>query len=397
MEPSWTTCIFLPVTFPRVNGVSTSIQTFRRDLATDGCETWLVAPEYPQPWQDDDKRILRQPSRYLVFDSEDRIMKRSSALAACLAFAGRVDVLHVQTPFVAHAAGVAAARRLNVPTVETYHTFFEDYPHHYLPLLPAAVGRAFARSLSRRQCNAVDAVVAPSNQLAEVLAGYGVTQPIYTIPTGLRLEEFEGGDGSTFRAEHGIDGSRPVMLFVGRVAHEKNIAFLLRVLDEVRRSMPNVLFVIAGEGPAKSSLQRAAADAGLMDNVLFVGYLDRSDPLLDCYRAADVFVFASRTETQGLVLLESLALGVPVVSTAILGTKEVLDEAAGAVVVSEDVAEFAAAVVRILGAPRLRADLAAAGRRFVERRWSSRETAKRLLALYEEVVPVERADSMTSR
>ena len=385
------------VFFPRVNGVSTSIQTFRRDLAAHGCETWLVAPEYPQPWRLDDERVLRQPSRYLVFDPEDRVMKLGSALAACTSFAGRVDVLHVQTPFVAHAAGVAAARRLNVPTIETYHTFFEEYLHHYLPLLPAVVARGVARSFSRRQCNAVDAVVAPSKQLAEVLAGYGVTQPIHTIPTGLRLEEFEGGDGSAFRAQHGIDGRRPLMLLVGRVAHEKNIGFLLRVLHEVRRSVPGVLFVIAGEGPAKPSLRRAAADAGLIDNVLFVGYLDRGGPLLDCYRAADVFVFASRTETQGLVLLESLALGVPVVSTAMLGTKEVLDEAAGAVVVSEDVAEFAAAVVRILGEPRLRAGLAEAGRTFVERRWSSREMAKRLLALYEEVLRVERADSIASR
>jgi len=385
------------VFFPRVNGVSTSIQTFRSDLASYGCETWLVAPEYPHAWRNDDERILRQPSRYLVFDPEDRIMKRSAALEACMGFAGKVDVLHVQTPFVAHAVGVAAARRLKIPAIETYHTFFEEYLHHYLPLLPAAVTRAIARSFSRRQCNAVDAVVAPSSQLAHVLAGYGVTQPIHTIPTGLRLEEFEGGDGGAFRARHGIDGRRPVMLLVGRVAHEKNIGFLLRVLDRVRRSVPDVLFVIAGEGPAKPSLQRAAADAGLVDNVLFVGYLDRRGPLLDCYRAADVFVFASRTETQGLVLLESLALGVPVVSTAMLGTKEVLDGAAGAIVVREDVAEFAAAVVRVLREDRLRSELASAGRKFVERRWASRETARRLLALYEEVARAERADSTTSR
>ena len=383
------------VFLPRVNGVSTSIQTFRSDLAAHNCESWLVAPEYPQHWHDDE-RILRQPSRYLVFDPEDRMMKHGATLAACTALAGRIDVLHVQTPFVAHSVGLAAARRLSVPIVATYHTFFEEYLHHYLPLLPAAAARAIARRFSRRQCNAVDAVVAPSRQLADVLRRYGVTQPIHTIPTGLDLELFAGGDGSAFRARHGIASGRRVMLLVGRVAHEKNIGFLLRVLGEVRRSVPEVLFVIAGEGPAEPSLHRAAADAGLMDNVLFVGNLDRRGPLLDCYRAADVFVFASRTETQGLVLLESLALGVPVVSTAMLGTKEVLDGAAGAIVVREDVAEFAAAVVRLLGEPALRAELAAAGHGFVERRWSSREMAKRLLALYDEVVRAERADSPAS-
>jgi glycosyltransferase involved in cell wall biosynthesis len=375
------------VYFPRVNGVSTSIQTFRNDLAGLDCESWLVAPEYPRQWQDD-ARVLRQPSRYLVFDPEDRMMKPRATLAACTALAGRVDVLHIQTPFVAHRTGLEAARRLRLPTLETYHTFFEEYLHHYVPLLPRGLARGFARRVSRWQCNGVDAVVAPSKQLADVLRDYGVATAIHTIPTGLNLDEFSAGDGQAFRSAHGIDPDRPVMLLVGRVAHEKNIAFLLRVLAAVRQQVPNVLFVIAGEGPALADLQRAATADALGDNTLWVGYLDRRRGLLDCYRAADVFVFASRTETQGLVLLESLALGVPVVSTAVLGTKEVLAGAAGAVVVEEDVAEFAAAVVRILREPALRAQLASAAREFVEKHWSSREMAKRLLALYEELVAV---------
>jgi glycosyltransferase involved in cell wall biosynthesis len=184
---------------------------------------------------------------------------------------------------------------------------------------------------------------------------------------------------------------------VGRVAHEKNIDFLLRVLEEVRRSVPNVLFVIAGEGPALAPLRRTVEQAGLEASVLFVGYLDRRAALLDCYRAADVFVFASRTETQGLVLLESLALGVPVVSTAVLGTKEVLRDATGAIVVPEDVHEFAAAVIGVLTQPQLRARLASVARTFVEKRWSSAEMARRLLGLYDEVVRTKCADSTTTR
>ena len=200
------------------------------------------------------------------------------------------------------------------------------------------------------------------------------------------MDEFAGGDGATFRSRHGIAPDRPVMLLVGRVAHEKNIGFLLRVLAEVRRSVPNVLFIIAGEGPALPALQRAAGQDGLAANTLFVGYLDRRGALLDCYRAADVFVFASRTETQGLVLLESLALGVPVVSTAVLGTKEVLRNAAGAIAVAENVTEFTSAVVEVLTQPALRAALANAGRQFVAQNWSSLEMAKRLAQLYDEIV-----------
>jgi len=383
------------VYFPRVNGVSTSIQTFRRDLAELGCDTWLVAPRYPQAWEDD-PQVLRQPSRYLVFDPEDRMMVGGAARRACRALAGRVDAVHIQTPFIAHWVGLAAATELRVPVLETYHTFFEEYLHHYLPFVPAAVARAFARAVSRRQCNAVDAVVAPSRQLADVLVGYGIERPIEVIPTGLKRTDFEGGDGAAFRARHGIAAERPVMLLVGRVAHEKNIGFLLRVLAKVRTSVPSALLVIAGEGPALPALRRTVADAGLAQNALFVGYLDRRTELRDCYRAADVFVFASRTETQGLVLLESLALGVPVVSTAVLGTKEVLRDADGAIVVAENVDEFAAAVVRVLTQSALRQSMAAAGRDFVAARWSSVEMAKRLLRAYGELRRHQLASRLSS-
>jgi 1,2-diacylglycerol 3-alpha-glucosyltransferase len=383
------------VAFPRVNGVSTSIQTFRRDLAALGVETWLIAPQYPTPWRADDERVRRVQSRFLAFDPEDRMMSPRAARRACLDLRGCVDVVHVQTPFVAHYVGLEAAKLLDVPAVETYHTFFEEYLHHYMPLLPARATRAFARTVSRRQCNGIDAVVAPSTELTRVLQSYGVTKPISTIPTGVDLGEFAGGDGAAFRAKHGIAATRPVMLVVSRIAHEKNLAFLLHVAAAVRRKVPDVLFVIAGEGPALPALRRAVAALDLAEHTRFVGYLDRRGDLLDCYRAADVFVFASRTETQGLVLLESLALGVPVVSTAVLGTREVLAGARGALVVEEDVTAFADAVSDVLTKGELRAMLAAEGREFVAQRWSSRAMARKLSSLYEELVRTRRAVSMT--
>jgi len=180
----------------------------------------------------------------------------------------------------------------------------------------------------------------------------------------------------------GIPPERPVMLLVGRVAYEKNIGFILDVLADVRRAVPDVLLVLAGEGPALPALRRRVETEGLTSSVLFVGYLDRRHGLADCYRSADVFVFASRTETQGLVLLEALALGVPVVSTAVLGTKEVLHNARGAVVVEEDRAAFARAVVDVLTRADLRRSLASAARIHVAAHWSSAVMARRLLELY---------------
>ena len=221
--------------------------------------------------------------------------------------------------------------------------------------------------------------------MRDVLASYGVKSHMEVLPTGIQLEQFANGDGERFRALHDIPERRPLLLHVGRVAFEKNISFLLRMVKQVKTTVADVLFVIAGEGPAVLSLRWEAQDLGLADNVLFVGNMDRESALLDCYRAADVKIFASRTETQGLVLLEAMALGVPVVSTAIMGTKDVLQPGCGAVVVAEDEGEFAAAVVRVLGDSALAARLSNSGKGYVKS-WSAPVMARRMVDLYHSVL-----------
>jgi glycosyltransferase involved in cell wall biosynthesis len=372
------------VYFPRVNGVSTSIQTFRSALEALRCKTLLIAPQYPTA-REDEPGISRVRAWQVPFDPEDRLMSRQGLERACASLEGQFDLVHIQTPFQAHQAGVRVARRLGIPVVESYHTYFEHYFHHYMPLLPRAWLASAARSLSRHQCNAVDAVIAPSRQMADALGAYGIRSDIRVIPTGLDFERFRGGDGARFRARFGIEPSRPLMLTVSRVAFEKNIEFLIDVLDRVRRTVSNVLLIIAGEGPALGSLQRAVVQRGLTTNVRFVGYLDRGGDLLDCYRSADVFVFASRTETQGLVVIEAMALGTPVVSTAVMGTKDVLDGARGAIIADEDANDFAAAVTRVLTNRAMREALAVESAAFAADHWSSRATAERMLDLYEDV------------
>ncbi|MBC7780651.1 MAG: glycosyltransferase, partial [Proteobacteria bacterium] len=324
------------VYFPRVNGVSTSIQTFRRELAASGCRVTLVVPDYAgvpgvtASGEDDDDDVVRVAASKVLFDPEDRMLRWSALGNALAALEVSFDLVHVQTPFVAHYAGLRFARRHGLPCVATYHTLFEEYLHHYLPVVPRMLTARLARSLSRAQCNALDGVVVPSTAMSERLRAYGVEVPLPILPTGVDLDRLSGGDGLRFRAQHGIAAGQPTLVCVGRVAFEKNLDFLLRMMVQVVATLPAGLgapvLVICGEGPAVNALKRAARTLGIERNVRFVGYLDRDGALLDCYRAGDLFVFASRTETQGLVLLESMALGVPVVSTAVMGTRDVLRE-----------------------------------------------------------------------
>lgn len=172
------------------------------------------------------------------------------------------------------------------------------------------------------------------------------------------------------------------MLFVGRVAHEKNIGFLLRVVDRIRHEIPDILFVLAGEGPALKSLKKEVKELRITENVLFVGNLDRHADLNDCYRAADVFVFSSRTETQGLVLLEAMAQGVPVVSIAELGTRDVLRDGVGVWIAQEELTDFSGKVVTMLGDDQERKVLGDSGREYALE-WSASNQAKRMLRFYE--------------
>ena len=372
------------VYFPRVNGVSTSIQTLRQALAEGGHESVLVAPEYPATVAE--AGIVRVPGWSIPRDPEDRLM-HPRALAAAL---DRIDpadfdLVHIHTPFLAHRAGVRWARKHGLPCVETYHTLFEEYFHHYLPLLPKRWLAAAARMISRKECDFVTAVIAPSSAMKDTLLAYGVSSPIHIIPTGLRLADFSDCDGPAFRARHGIAPQRPVMVYVGRVAFEKNLDFLLRVAEQVRQSLPEVLFVIAGEGPARASLERAVVRRGLTSNVRFVGYLERKTELPACYCAADAFVFASKTETQGLVLLEAMALGVPVVGLAEMGTRDVLKEGEGCRIAPDDVIGFAQTLLPLLADRAAAQALGAAGKHYAEG-WSETRMQYQILRLYQALV-----------
>ena len=376
------------VYFPRVNGVSTSIRTFARSLARKGHAVTVVAPDYgmqdgPQRHGDDDAfEVVRLPSRVIFFDPEDRLIRTDALRKIQPALARRDwDAIHVHTPFRAHALGVRLARETGVPTVETYHTYFEEYVGHYLPWLPPPLTRAFARAASRRLCGEVDHLIVPSAQMVQVLQRYGVHTPHTVLPTGIDLDEFAGGDGAHFRQAHGIAPDRPVLVTVSRLAMEKNIAFLLRVVQRLVAEFDDLLFVIAGEGPDEARLKRLTQDMGLGANVRFFGNLDRRTTLLDAYRAADAFVFASPTETQGLVLIEAMALGVPIVSTAVMGTAMVLEGTRCAVIAEEDVDDFAGEAARVLRDPGLRASLATAGPGDAQR-WSADAIMQRAEALY---------------
>ena len=374
------------VFFPRVNGVSTSINTFATELRALGHQVTLIAPSYT----DEDKQeewIVRVPSHKIYFDPEDRLMNFGK-LKALLPWIRdkHFDVIHIHTPFTAHYVGIHFGKKLDIPVVETYHTFFEDYLHHYLPFIPQFISRKLARTISRRQCNAVDGIVSPSKPMLDVLKQYGIKTPAEVVATGLDDSSFARVDGEHFRMSHDIPLAQPMLLFVGRVAHEKNIGFLLEMHEELIKKHPDALLVITGEGPAEESIKHSIDKLDISNKVRMIGYLDRSHELIACYKAADIFVFASKSETQGLVLLEAMAQGTAVVAIAELGTKSILIEGEGVLIAKDDINDFADKVSVLLSDAPKRQMIGEKGRQYAQEKWGAGVLAKKVAKFYKSTI-----------
>jgi len=373
------------VYFPRVNGVSTSIRTFVEQMQILGHEVHLIAPDYHVETVDE-SWIKRVPARSIYFDPEDKLMKYGEAMKLLPSLHNEnYDMIHIHTPFIAHYLGLTFSRKLNIPCIETYHTFFEDYLHHYLPWMPQFMARGIARMISKKQCNAVSAIVAPSKPMLDVLRSYGVKAEAQVIPTGLQDHSFNQADGKAFRMKYGIDPDRSILLYVGRVAFEKNIDFLLWMTKVLVDECPDILLVITGEGPAEASLHKLTKTLGLENNVMFIGYLDRNTELNACYQSADVFVFASKSETQGLVILEAMAQGTPVVAIAELGTASILINGRGALISAESTLDFSEKVHHLLIYPEERLALGCSAKEYALEKWTAKVQAVRMVNFYEQL------------
>ncbi len=379
---------------PRVNGVVTSIDTFSNEYRKMGHEVTIIAPEYPEDQKDvkdpgNEKYVVRLPSSYIFFDPEDRWSdvksKKARAIIDEKIIKGGFDIIHTHVSGAVGYAAINWGKRIGCPVIHTYHTLFEQYVH-YIKFIPKVLGVWIAREVSRKYCNSMDMVITPSTQMKDALIGYKVRKdlPIIVNPTGIKIEKFVNYSGPRFREKHGISKDTTLFLFMGRVGHEKNIPFLFDVLKEILKTRPDTKLVVAGKGPAEETVKKAAKDKGVFDNVLFIGYLDPQE-WVDCYAAADIFTFASVTETQGLVVTEAMAAETPVVAVAEMGVAEVMAGEKGGILVKHDLNAFVSAVKLLLSDKELYAKKKSETRATAEE-WSAESMAKKIVVNYENTI-----------
>ena len=339
-----------------LGGVPTAVETIRRGLETLGHEVVVVAPRMAGA-DDSGAAVIRVPAipapTYPDFALPLPLGRSLTRRLLDL----DLDLYHAHHPFLLGVSTRRLARAAGRPLVFTYHTLYDRYAH-YVPLPRGMVARRAIR-WSAGFADTADLVLAPSDFVARRLRAQGVRRPIEVLPTGVDLDRFRPGDRLAARRALDLPTGDRLLLYVGRLDREKNLDFLLDAIARV--TVPKTRLLLVGRGTLATTLRRAAADRGLGDRVDFRGGVTPGR-LAEYYQAADLFVFASTTETQGLALLEAMACGLPVVAVRATGVEEVVAEGVSGLLVPEDPSVFAGAVGQVLADADLAVKLATGAR-----------------------------------
>ena len=364
---------------PFRGGVTTAVETLREGLEALGHRAFVFAPAAQQP-HPDPSFVFRYPSvpapTYPGFSLAVPVSRRLGRLARRL----DLDLVHVHHPFLLGVTGRRLARRLRRPLVFTYHTRYEKYAH-YVPL-PQRLVRGLAVRLACRFAGSADLVVAPSDHVADTLRRRGVRAPVRVIPTGVDLDRFSPGSRARARRRLGLPAEGLICLYTGRLDREKSLERVLDAFESVAAAVSGASLHLVGTGSHAHVLERRAAAGTAARRIVFHGGLGR--PVLpDYYRAADLFLFASETETQGLVLAEAHACALPAVAVRASGVDEVVADGETGVLTKPEAGEIADAAIGLLLDPERRAAMSLAARRLAETRFSARRQIEAMVAHYD--------------
>ncbi len=336
---------------PYTSGVVTSIATFKEELNKLGHQVYIFAPSYPE-YEDGEEGVFRYYSMASPTNPDFALVIPVYPGMHMLLKKLDLDIIHVHSPFTMGWVGMHWANRQHVPLIFTYHTLYDQYAH-YVPVAQELV-REMALRFSNNFCNQCDHIVVPSQEIQRLLYSYEISTPISVIPTGVPLHKFQGPRENWLRNNYDIPEENRILLFVGRLTREKNLEYLIDAFTLVKREMPNTTLVLTAQGPLEHELKQLVVNLGMqLDiDVIFTG-AQPFDTLVDIYYSSDLFVFSSMTETQGLVLIEAMAAGLPVVAVRAYGVQDMVDNGIDGVLTECNREEYAQAITGILSDRKL--------------------------------------------
>ncbi len=312
MRVGFFTDTYLPV----IHGVEVSIETSRKALEAMGHQVFIYAPKSPG-YKDKNPNVFRFRSVRVIKKPEMRYAFNFLPVGRSFRKIShfKLDVAHAHTPFGLGLLAKYISERQLIPLIYTHHTHYPEYAKFYLKeevLLPY-----LAKVYSTWFSNISGAVIAPSLKIKKLLLSYGVKKktPIYVLPTGIDLKIFKKSlkSGQALRKKLKIPPEAKVLISVGRIGKEKNVEFLIKGFAEALKKRKDILLLMVGDGPFLKELKKIAQNLKIAQSIIFTGKVPRQK-IPAFYQSADVFLFASLADTQGIVILEALACGLPVIS-----------------------------------------------------------------------------------
>jgi len=339
---------------PYTSGVVTSITTFKEELTRLGHEIHIFAPSYPH-YVDDEPNVYRFYSVPSPTNTDFTLAIPIYPGLGTLVKHLNLDIIHVHSPMIMGRVGLRYARKYRIPLVFTYHTRYDQYVH-YVPVAHD-LAKEMTAKYSSSFCNHCDHIITPSEDIHTIIRESEVRKPVSVIPTGIPLQHFQKGDQGWLRANYAIPQENKILLYVGRLTKEKNLPFLIKTFLLVKEQLPQTTLVLTAAGPLEDDLKALGRKFGLgSEELVFTGAVPY-EKLVNVYHSADLFVFSSLTETQGLVLTEAMACGLPVVAVRASGVQDMVDDGVDGLLTELNMEEMAAAIVRVMEDDALYAQL----------------------------------------
>ncbi len=337
---------------PQINGVVTSIRSSAEELIRRGHEVYILAPDFNSS-QSSEENVFRFPSTGFPIRAikEFQVSRGYGSIIQKLRQLD-IDLIHSHVPGSMGLKAIPISRYLKIPHIHTYHTFWPDYVH-YVPL-GSRYTKMTAERYSSLFCNRCDGIVAPTKKIQDALIQYGTRSPIRIIPSGIKTGDFSDSKTNDLHEKFGIPEGRKILVYAGRIVREKNVPFLLEVMDQIVHKMnsENYHLLLLGDGAVREELEEKAVLKDLSGFISFAGFRPHEE-VMEIFHQSDLFVFASVTETQGLVLLEAMASGIPAVVVDALGIGDVMTDGKGGFPVPEDPEVFSRTVLDLMENPDL--------------------------------------------
>jgi 1,2-diacylglycerol 3-alpha-glucosyltransferase len=380
MHIAYFTNTYLPV----VSGVVRSVQSFREALTSLGHNVFVFAQE--DDYEDAEPFIFRYPSLRLPLPGDIPTALPVSSFVDQLIPKLKLDVIHTHHPFLLGQTAAGKARDLNLPLVFTFHTQYHEYTH-YVPFSQEQVQEFLKNRVMnwlREYMRKCQHIVIPSESMRSILVNdYGLVDRFTVIPTGLDIAPYKEADGAPLRAEWGWPDDK-VIISVGRLAEEKNWGTLLQAFALALKEESNLRLVLVGDGPQAQALSQMAGELGITERVLFAGRVSFED-VPTYLKAADLFAFASVTETQGLATLEAMAAGLPVVAVAGPGTSDIVEDGEQGFLAQNDPQDLAKKLVELICNPESMSEFKTAVLK-KSRAYDNKRLARKMLKVYEQAI-----------